>query len=91
MPGPGQTGYPREQAEPGLQWTGHPLVDAGVAALTALAGRQAPEEVTPADLERFVEAATTLWRKLLVASEVRAGTRAAVPLCVSFSTCRLEF
>lgn len=53
LPGPGQTGYPREQAEPGLQWTGHPLVDTGVAALTALAGRQAPEEVTPADLERF--------------------------------------
>jgi CRISPR-associated protein Cst1 len=40
-----------------LRWTGHPLVDVGVAALTALAGRDTPDEVTPADLERFAELA----------------------------------
>lgn len=39
--------------EPILRWTGHPLVDAGVAGLTAFAGVHDPAEVTPADLEDF--------------------------------------
>lgn len=32
--------------------TGQPLVDVGIAALTALAGRDSPDALTPADLER---------------------------------------
>jgi CRISPR-associated protein Cst1 len=36
-----------------LSWTGHPLVDMGVAALVVFAGRTVPEEVNQADLERF--------------------------------------
>lgn len=36
-----------------LRWTGHPLIDAGVAALTVFADRSAPGEVTSEDLEDF--------------------------------------
>lgn len=39
----------------GLSWTGHPLMDMGVAGLTVFAQKRRPEEVTGADLERFVE------------------------------------
>ncbi len=34
-----------------LSYTGHPLLDVGVAALVAFAGKQRPEELTEADLE----------------------------------------
>lgn len=42
-------------ASAGLCWTGHPLMDMGVAGLTVFAQKRNPEEVTGADLERFVE------------------------------------
>lgn len=35
----------------GLKWTGHALVDVGVAGVCAFAGKQAPEEVTLDDLD----------------------------------------
>ena len=38
---------------PILKWTGHPLVDAGVAALTAFADKRTPDEVTAADLDEY--------------------------------------
>lgn len=38
-----------------LTWTGHELVDAGIAALTVFAEKQRPEDVDEADLEAFVE------------------------------------
>lgn len=41
-----------------MRYTGHPLVDAGVAAITAHAGRERPEDLTPGDLEAW--AATSL-------------------------------
>jgi CRISPR-associated protein Cst1 len=37
----------------GLNWTGHPLVDMGIATLVAFAERTEPNEVTLDDLERF--------------------------------------
>lgn len=37
----------------GLRWTGHPLVDMGIATLVAMAERGQPEEVTRDDLEEF--------------------------------------
>lgn len=40
-----------------LRWTGHPLVDAGTAALTAFAGKRDPETVTEDDLEWFASQA----------------------------------
>lgn len=40
---------------PILRWTGHPLVDAGTAALTAFAGKRDPSQVTADDLQRFAE------------------------------------
>jgi CRISPR-associated protein Cst1 len=40
---------------PILRWTGHPLVDAGVAALTAFAGKRDPAEVTGEDLAAYAE------------------------------------
>lgn len=46
--------YDRD-ASVGLCWTGHPLIDMGVAGLTVFAQKRNPEEVTGADLERFVE------------------------------------
>lgn len=46
--------YERD-ASAGLCWTGHPLIDMGVAGLTVFAQKRNPEEVTGADLERFVE------------------------------------
>ena len=39
------------EAAIGLQFTGHPLVDVGVATIVAFAGRSRPEEVTEGDLE----------------------------------------
>ncbi|HTE84926.1 MAG TPA: type I-B CRISPR-associated protein Cas8b1/Cst1 [Dehalococcoidia bacterium] len=42
-------------APAGLRWTGHPLVDHGIAALTAFAGRRSPEVLTWEDLDRFVD------------------------------------
>lgn len=39
----------------GLRWTGHPLVDMGIATLVAFSGRQKPEEVTIEDLESFAQ------------------------------------
>ncbi|MBF6595077.1 MAG: type I-B CRISPR-associated protein Cas8b1/Cst1 [Thermaceae bacterium] len=39
----------------GLYWTGHPLIDMGVAGLTVFAQKRNPEDVSGADLERFVE------------------------------------
>lgn len=39
--------------EPILRWTEHPLVDAGVAGITAFAHKSDPSEVTAADLEEF--------------------------------------
>lgn len=37
----------------GLRWVLHPLVDMGIATLTAFANRERPEEVTLEDLEEF--------------------------------------
>jgi len=37
----------------GLRWTGHPLVDVGIATLTCFSERERPEEVTFNDLEAF--------------------------------------
>lgn len=42
-------------APAGLTWTGHPLMDMGVAGLTVFSQKRNPQEVTGADLERFVE------------------------------------
>jgi CRISPR-associated protein Cst1 len=39
----------------GLFWTNHALVDVGLAALVAYAGRGSPEELTWADLESFAQ------------------------------------
>jgi CRISPR-associated protein Cst1 len=39
----------------GLRWTGHPLIDMGVAGLTVFAGKQQPEEVIGSDIQEFVE------------------------------------
>jgi CRISPR-associated protein Cst1 len=41
--------------EPLLHWTGHPLVDAGMAALTAFVDKRDPADVTEEDLEEFAE------------------------------------
>lgn len=43
-----------QSAAVGLHWTGHPLVDMGVAGLTVFARKRRPEEVTGADLEEFI-------------------------------------
>lgn len=39
----------------GLKWTNHPIVDVGVATLTAFAEKNIPEEVTFEDLEKFAK------------------------------------
>lgn len=39
----------------GLNWTGHPLYDYGLAALTAFNHRAYPEELTEADFQRFAD------------------------------------
>ena len=36
-----------------LSWTGHPLVDVGIAGLTAFAGRRDPTEVTADEIDEF--------------------------------------
>lgn len=43
----------RAQAGAGLRWTGHPLVDMGIATLVAFTGRDQPDDVTYDDLEQF--------------------------------------
>jgi len=45
----------KRDAPAGLCWTGHPLMDMGVAGLTVFAKKRNPEDVTGADLEGFVE------------------------------------
>lgn len=42
-------------ANPGLHWTFHPIVDFGIATLTAFAEKDSPEDVTFEDLERFMK------------------------------------
>ena len=39
----------------GLEWTGHPFVDAGVAGLTVFAEKRDPAEVTEDDLSKFAK------------------------------------
>jgi CRISPR-associated protein Cst1 len=39
----------------GLRWTGHPLIDMGVAGLTVYSQKRHPEEVTGAHLEKFAK------------------------------------
>ena len=41
-----------------IRFTGHPLVDVGVAVITLFNRRQRPEEVTEADLERMADYVT---------------------------------
>jgi CRISPR-associated protein Cst1 len=43
------------------KWTNHPLVDMGIASLLAFAGRKEPEELTPADLDKFAEYAEAVY------------------------------
>lgn len=38
-----------------LEYTGHPLVDVGIATITAFAGKRRPEELTEADLDGIVD------------------------------------
>ena len=38
-----------------LKYTGHPLVDVGVATITAFAGKQRPEDLTEADLDSIAD------------------------------------
>lgn len=45
----------------GLHWTYHPIVDVGVATLTAFAEKESPDEVTFGDLERFAEYAERVY------------------------------
>ena len=46
-----------------MKYTGHPLVDVGLATLTAFVGKQRPEELTPEDLAGFVEYITEQYPK----------------------------
>ncbi len=39
----------------GLGWTGHPLYDAGLAALVVFAGKNSPDDLTDADFENFAQ------------------------------------
>ncbi|MGB3060161.1 MAG: type I-B CRISPR-associated protein Cas8b1/Cst1, partial [Anaerolineae bacterium] len=41
-----------------IRFTGHPLVDVGVAVITLFNRRQRPEELTEADLERMADYVT---------------------------------
>jgi len=47
--------YTMTDERAGLCWTNHALVDVGLAALVAYAGRGSPEELTWADLESFAQ------------------------------------
>jgi len=38
-----------------FNYTGHPFIDVGIAAITTFAGKRRPEEVTPEDLEKVVK------------------------------------
>lgn len=50
-----------QDAPAGLHWTGHPLVDMGVAGLTVFAEKRRPEDVTEAHLEAFSSWAKTAY------------------------------
>lgn len=39
----------------GLQYTGHPLIDVGIATIIAFAHKDSPDELTPADLESIAD------------------------------------
>lgn len=56
MNGPRRDDHARDPVQPGeptlLRWTGHALVDVGIAGLCAFAGRDAPGELTLEDLDR---------------------------------------
>jgi len=52
----------------GLRWTGHALVDVGVAMLTCHAGRERPEEVTMQELDAFAAEAEKLYMSPLMQS-----------------------
>lgn len=52
----------------GLRYTGHALVDAGVAAITVHAGREDPGQVTADDLEAFVAECLDLYPQKAVSS-----------------------
>jgi CRISPR-associated protein Cst1 len=52
----------------GFRWTGHPLVDMGIAILTAFGDRRSPAQLTRADLERFA----TFAEAALLAKTVRS-------------------
>ncbi len=57
-------------------FTGHPLIDAGLAALTVLAGRSQPEELTLDDCQR---AADWLFHELYTAYDAHSGLYAQGP------------
>lgn len=44
-----------EERQAILRWTGHPLVDAGVAALTVFAGKRDPAQVTAEDIRKYAK------------------------------------
>jgi len=53
-----------------LFWTGHPFVDAGLAAIFLLNGKREPEELTNEDIDRIIEFMSKLyvkdnWQKVL--------------------------
>lgn len=49
------TTAPATAARPSLQYTGHPLVDIGAAAIAAFFGVTDPEQVTPEQIDRMAE------------------------------------
>ena len=58
-----------EGTEPaGLKWTGHALVDVGVAMLTCHAGRERPEDVSTQDIDSFATDAEHLYMTPLLQS-----------------------
>jgi len=44
-----------------LYWTGHPFVDAGLAAILLIAGKNNPSELTEKDVEKAIEFASELY------------------------------
>jgi len=44
-----------------LYWTGHPFVDAGLAAILLIAGKNNPDELTEKDVEKAIEFASELY------------------------------
>jgi CRISPR-associated protein Cst1 len=67
--------YTRD-APVGLHWTGHPLVDMGVAGLTVFAQQRRPEDVTEDQLEAFVVWAQTAYFTKELASWTAVGFNA---------------